>query len=81
MVVSLRKMSAGHGCRCLLKTFWSAAGNATMSTPAHAPRDKPHYLGDPVVGSGVADLNLKEGGRPASPDTTVSLGPGDDRVA
>ncbi|MDF1606276.1 MobF family relaxase [Nocardioides sp. YIM 152315] len=61
MVVSLRKMSAGHGYKYLLKTVVVGDGERDLSTPLTRYYAETGTPPGRWMGSGVADLGLKEG--------------------
>ena len=76
MVVSLRKMSAGHGYKCLLKTVVVGDGERDLSTPLTRYYAETGTPPGRWMGSGVADLGLKEGSEVTQEQLELLIGHG-----
>lgn len=76
MVVSLRKMSAGHGYKYLLKTVVVGDGERDLSTPLTRYYAETGTPPGRWMGSGVADLELKEGSEVTQAQLELLIGHG-----
>lgn len=76
MVVSLRKMSAGHGYKYLLKTVVVGDGERDLSTPLTRYYAETGTPPGRWMGSGVADLGLKEGSEVTQAKLELLIGHG-----
>lgn len=75
-VVSLRKMSAGHGYKYLLKTVVVGDGERDLSTPLTRYYAETGTPPGRWMGSGVADLGLKEGSEVTQAKLELLIGHG-----
>ncbi len=76
MVVSLRRMSAGHGYKYLLKTVVVGDGERDLSTPLTRYYAETGTPPGRWMGSGVADLGLKEGSEVTQAQLELLIGHG-----
>jgi|TARA_R100000365_G_C2731016_1_gene61291 hypothetical protein len=80
MVVSLRKMSAGHGYKYPLKTVVVGDGERDLSTPLTRYYAETGTPPGRWIGSGVADLGLKEDSEVTQAQLELLIGHGRERL-